>query len=132
MAGNRRTSYPWMNDPDGRQGRLRRLHNRFRAMSRGTSRRALGSWAGTLLAAGVVFVAVFLGITRASEISGFVQDRAARAQAAQSPAQARIYYPNCAAAEAAGQGPMFRTHRGYREALDADLDGWACEPYPRG
>jgi hypothetical protein len=37
------------------------------------------------------------------------------------------YYPNCAAAEAAGAAPLYRGGPGYRSALDADHDGVACE-----
>lgn len=40
------------------------------------------------------------------------------------------YYPNCAAARAAGAAPIKRDEPGYREELDADDDGVACEPYP--
>lgn len=39
------------------------------------------------------------------------------------------YYPNCAAARAAGMAPIYRGSRGYRAPLDADADGIACEPY---
>lgn len=40
-----------------------------------------------------------------------------------------IYYPNCAAARAAGAAPIRIGHPGYRPELDADGDGIACEPY---
>jgi endonuclease YncB( thermonuclease family) len=39
------------------------------------------------------------------------------------------YYPNCAAARAAGAAPMHRGEPGYRLGLDGDHDGIACEPY---
>jgi hypothetical protein len=39
------------------------------------------------------------------------------------------YYPDCAAARAAGNAPIFRGQAGYRSELDADGDGMACEPY---
>jgi hypothetical protein len=39
------------------------------------------------------------------------------------------YYPNCAAARAAGVAPIHRGQPGYRDELDADEDGVACEPY---
>jgi hypothetical protein len=39
------------------------------------------------------------------------------------------YYPNCDAARADGHAPIFRGQPGYREALDDDSDGIACEPY---
>lgn len=40
-----------------------------------------------------------------------------------------VYFRNCAAARAAGAAPLYRGHPGYREPLDADGDGVACEPY---
>jgi hypothetical protein len=39
------------------------------------------------------------------------------------------YYPNCDAARAAGAAPIHVGEPGYREPLDRDLDGIACEPY---
>lgn len=39
------------------------------------------------------------------------------------------YYPNCAQARAAGVAPIYRGQPAYRDALDADGDGIACEPY---
>jgi hypothetical protein len=38
-----------------------------------------------------------------------------------------VYYPNCAAARAAGAAPLHRGDPGYRSALDGDDDGVACE-----
>lgn len=38
-----------------------------------------------------------------------------------------VYYPNCAAARAAGAAPLHRSDPGYRPALDRDNDGIACE-----
>lgn len=37
------------------------------------------------------------------------------------------YYPNCAAARAAGVAPIRRGQRGYGSHLDRDNDGIACE-----
>jgi hypothetical protein len=37
------------------------------------------------------------------------------------------YYPNCAAARAAGVAPLHRGEPGYRSGLDRDGDGIACE-----
>ncbi|MGE5696287.1 MAG: excalibur calcium-binding domain-containing protein [Candidatus Sericytochromatia bacterium] len=37
------------------------------------------------------------------------------------------YYPNCAAARAAGAAPIQQGQPGYRAALDRDGDGIACE-----
>ena len=39
-----------------------------------------------------------------------------------------VYYPRCAFARAAGAAPIYRGSPGYREGLDADGDGVACEP----
>lgn len=38
-----------------------------------------------------------------------------------------VYFPNCAAARAAGAAPLRRGDPGYRAALDRDSDGVACE-----
>lgn len=40
------------------------------------------------------------------------------------------YYQRCDAARAAGVAPLRRGEPGYREALDRDGDGIACEPHP--
>ena len=40
-----------------------------------------------------------------------------------------VYYRNCAAARAAGAAPIYRGSPGYREGMDGDGDGVACEPY---
>lgn len=38
-----------------------------------------------------------------------------------------VYYANCAAARAVGAAPIHRDQPGYRESLDGDGDGIACE-----
>lgn len=38
-----------------------------------------------------------------------------------------IYFPNCAAARAAGVAPIHSGEPGYRRKLDRDGDGVACE-----
>jgi len=43
------------------------------------------------------------------------------------PTAASVYYANCAQAKAAGAAPLYRGQPGYREALDRDGDGIACE-----
>lgn len=40
-----------------------------------------------------------------------------------------VYYHRCDDARAAEAAPMRRSDPGYREGLDADGDGIACEPY---
>lgn len=42
-------------------------------------------------------------------------------------ASGAIYYPNCAAARAAGAAPLYRGDPGYGRHLDRDGDGKACE-----
>lgn len=44
-------------------------------------------------------------------------------------AESSIYYGRCADARAAGVAPIYAGEPGYREGLDADGDGIACEPY---
>lgn len=41
-----------------------------------------------------------------------------------------VYYRNCNAARAAGAAPIYAGEPGYREGMDGDSDGIACEPYP--
>ena len=43
--------------------------------------------------------------------------------------QSSVYYPNCDAARADGAAPLHRGGPGYREGMDGDGDGVACEPY---
>jgi hypothetical protein len=38
-----------------------------------------------------------------------------------------VYFANCSAARAAGAAPLLRSETGYREAMDRDKDGIACE-----
>ena len=40
-----------------------------------------------------------------------------------------VYFPNCAAARAAGVAPLSYGDPGYAAHLDRDGDGEACEPY---
>src|SRR3546814_4470835 len=39
------------------------------------------------------------------------------------------YWSRCDDARAVGAAPIYRDEPGYREGLDADNDGIACEPY---
>jgi hypothetical protein len=52
---------------------------------------------------------------------------AQRRRGASRPSSPGIYFPNCAAARAAGAAPIYRGQPGYRPALDRDNDGVACE-----
>jgi Excalibur calcium-binding domain len=40
-----------------------------------------------------------------------------------------VYYSGCSEARAAGAAPLYRGTPGYREGMDGDRDGVACEPY---
>jgi len=40
-----------------------------------------------------------------------------------------VYYEGCNAVRAAGAAPLYRGQPGYREGMDGDLDGIACEPH---
>jgi hypothetical protein len=44
---------------------------------------------------------------------------------------AATYYSGCSEARAAGVAPIYAGEPGYREEMDGDRDGIACEPYPR-
>lgn len=52
---------------------------------------------------------------------------AAAAPAPPPPPGGEVYYANCSAARAAGAAPLRRGEPGYREAMDRDKDGVACE-----
>jgi len=40
-----------------------------------------------------------------------------------------VYYAGCSEARSAGAAPIYQGQPGYREGLDGDGDGVACEPY---
>jgi hypothetical protein len=44
--------------------------------------------------------------------------------------EASVYYSGCREARAAGAAPIQRGEPGYRQGMDGDNDGEACEPYP--
>jgi Excalibur calcium-binding domain len=43
--------------------------------------------------------------------------------------ESSVYYSRCDEARAAGAAPIYRGQPGYREEMDGDSDGVACEPY---
>jgi len=55
----------------------------------------------------------------------------AAGQAARAVPERVLYFPNCAAAQSMGFGPIRRGEPGYAPHLDRDNDGIACEPWPR-
>ena len=78
-------------------------------------------------AAAVTFIAVY----QLAPV-GWVGPQAAQpvtAATAAAPVGDAIYYPSCNAARAAGAAPIYRGQPGYREEMDGDGDGIACEPY---
>ena len=64
---------------------------------------------------------------RASASAEAAAQQAAAQQAAAQQAAANTYYPNCAAARAAGAAPIYRGEPGYSGKLDRDGGGVACE-----
>ncbi|WP_302054108.1 excalibur calcium-binding domain-containing protein [Sphingomonas tagetis] len=40
-----------------------------------------------------------------------------------------VHYSGCKVASAAGAAPIRRGEPGYRQEMDGDFDGVACEPY---
>ena len=42
---------------------------------------------------------------------------------------ATTYYSGCNEVRALGKAPLYAGQPGYREEMDGDLDGIACEPY---
>jgi hypothetical protein len=71
------------------------------------------------LAAAVAFVAAWMMTPVPGGEAGLRRDIAA----------ATPYYPGCNAARAAGAAPIYRGQPGYREEMDGDGDGIACEPH---
>jgi hypothetical protein len=68
------------------------------------------------------------------------RDWAARGEAIEAPAPAPdarsvraveqiVYYAGCNEVRAAGKAPLYAGQPGYREEMDGDGDGVACEPY---
>lgn len=72
-----------------------------------------------------ILMAVLLGLVA---VQG-VKPRSEAVAAAQELGGWSVYYRRCADARAVGAAPIYAGEPGYREALDADGDGVACEPY---
>ncbi|MDW9450909.1 calcium-binding protein [Sinorhizobium meliloti] len=70
-------------------------------------------------------------VAAAALLSVLVGDLSAMAQANNGGHAAseggEVYFPNCAAARAAGAAPIYAGEPGYRRKLDRDGDGVACE-----
>lgn len=96
---------PWQQACDPRPRRLKRPRKAGR---------------GSLVAALLVFGLV---------AGGDLVDAAHRLGIASPDRSKEWYFPGCNEARAAGLAPIYRNEPGYREAMDGDGDGIACEPY---
>jgi len=100
--------------------------NVVRFRGRQKPRRAKQSFASQLLIG--MAVAGVIGWQAAPELkSGWAFATSSPEQIQQRESSA--YYANCSAARAAGVAPIHAGEPGYREEMDGDLDGIACEPY---
>ncbi len=79
------------------------------------------------LAATATFIAVYAitppGPSQASDASAPPTTSAVQAVVS------TTYYAGCNEARAAGAAPIYRGQPGYREGMDGDNDGIACEPH---
>ena len=100
--------------------------NVVRLRGRRKPRSANQSFASQLLIG--MAVAGFIGWQAAPELkSGWTFATSSPEQIQQR--EASVYYPNCSAARAADVAPIRAGEPGYREEMDGDLDGIACESY---
>jgi hypothetical protein len=76
------------------------------------------------LAAAATFVGVYV-MTPPGRSDASAPPAASTVQAVVST----TYYAGCNEARAAGVAPIYRGQPGYREGMDGDNDGIACEPY---
>jgi hypothetical protein len=80
-------------------------------------------------AAMATFLAVYALAPGADGTTGIQASGAAPASAVSQTSAPPIYYSGCNEARAAGVTPIYRGQAGYREGMDGDSDGIACEPY---
>lgn len=108
----------------GADRRLRDINRRFRRSSpRPRPRRRSASLFAWVF--GLVFVAALLVMER----PGLVSDLTAPLRlAGAADDQPYRYFSGCDEARAAGAAPIYRWQSGYREEMDGDNDGVACEP----
>lgn len=113
---------------------MRQDHRNFRATgkhwrpSRASRSPKIGwkSLAGQVAALAVIgAVAGWNAVPRVTAIV----DNMSRSPAEIAAIEQSVYYPNCDAARAAGVAPIYAGSPGYRDTLDGDSDGIACEPY---
>ena len=101
----------------------RRLASNYHTFGpRRPNRRAGPTWLVAIL------VLLFLAVTESGRIG------AAFSSLSKSPEQiasieASVYYAGCNDARAASAAPIYAGQPGYREEMDGDGDGIACEPF---
>lgn len=68
------------------------------------------------------------------QVSHGVTIRRGRSQStiAKDASAGAVYYPGCREVRAEGKAPLHRGQPGYREGMDGDGDGIACEDYGSG
>ena len=80
----------------------------------------------------VVAMATFLGVYTLAPSGSTQAPTSASAEApARSQVEASRYFSGCNEARAAGAAPIRVGEPGYREEMDGDGDGIACEPHRR-
>jgi hypothetical protein len=112
----------------GAEQRLRDIQRRFQRAGGGGRRRRRGSTGLFVSVFAAVFVAALIALERPdlpARLLAGLQPSASADQATPVPR----YFRNCDEARAAGVAPLYRWEPGYREAMDRDYDGVACEPY---
>ena len=111
-------------DPDRNANELKR---RFQAVSRRSFRWCPPRWTRHL------DLPVLLMLTLMMAVVGFILYRWTWNSNLWVSNQARLqgsYIQDCATARRLGIVPLYSGYVGYREGLDRDDDGIACEPYP--
>jgi hypothetical protein len=85
---------------------------------------------------GLVFVAllavaaIYQAADRPAPSEPTVEQAAAEEPAIEEPAAEQdVYYSGCNEVRALGKDPLYRGQPGYREDMDGDGDGIACEPH---
>jgi hypothetical protein len=65
--------------------------------------------------------------TASREYTAATRDVVRRSTTTAKSSSGSVYYKNCDAAQAAGAAPLHRGDPGFRDALDGDNDGVACD-----
>lgn len=74
-------------------------------------------------------VLTFLGIYNLPPVTQQEQKAAIVREAEAKEIEQSVYYAGCNEVRAQGLDPLYRGDPGYREGMDGDGDGVACEPY---